>query len=163
MRCTAWTGEWPNLKEVAQTTNFCGKPKSASEIEWIPKVRIHIKAAKHVNNIQNEKSIFNIKNLIAKKVRLEVIQKNMENAIGIPFVTWGIPCHLLAERKPIIFRNGVAVIETSFREIGHLYILRSWPSVLAGSFLLVKASNTPNTLLLARSVGSQGSTFAKCI
>ena len=23
MRCTAWTGEWPNLKEVAQTTNFC--------------------------------------------------------------------------------------------------------------------------------------------
>ena len=24
MRCTAWTGEWPNLIEVAQTTNFCG-------------------------------------------------------------------------------------------------------------------------------------------
>ena len=24
MWCTAWTGEWPNLKEVAQTTNFCG-------------------------------------------------------------------------------------------------------------------------------------------
>ena len=24
MQCTAQRGEWPNLKEVAQTTNFCG-------------------------------------------------------------------------------------------------------------------------------------------
>ena len=24
MQCTAQTGEWPNLKEVTQTTNFCG-------------------------------------------------------------------------------------------------------------------------------------------
>ena len=24
MQCMAQTGEWPNLKEVAQTTNFCG-------------------------------------------------------------------------------------------------------------------------------------------
>ena len=36
MRCTAWTGEWPNLKEVAQTTNFCGTISSTSFLCKIP-------------------------------------------------------------------------------------------------------------------------------
>ena len=53
MRCTAWTGEWPNLKEVAQTTNFCGSTQSEYYCKLILKNTIYGIVSLNLSNFLN--------------------------------------------------------------------------------------------------------------